>query len=121
MEWYVPPSAHREKKSLVIVVGTGIQLYGKAISASYSIALDGRPFEPSSPADNVLATITDLPDTLHTLVLTALIPGVQDPPNSSIVMFHSAVITSCPEPLKYVEINYLRMSLNFDLSATSLH
>lgn len=51
-------------------------------------------------------TITDLPDVTHSVTLTALIPAGQDPPNSSMVVFESAVLTSSPEPLKCVEFDF---------------
>ena len=75
--------------------------------ASYSITLDGAPFTPAATSDNnVLVTITDLPDVTHAVTLTALIPAGQDPPNSSMVVFESAVLTSSPEPLKYVGFDF---------------
>jgi hypothetical protein len=80
--------------------GTGLQLYGNATLASYSITLDGAPFTPPATSDNnVLVTITDLPDVPHAVTLTALIPEEQTPPNSSLVVFESAVLTSSPAPL----------------------
>lgn len=71
--------------------------------ASYSITLDGASCTQPDPSDNnVLATIDGLTDALHTVTLTAIIPAVQDPPNSSMVAFEKAIITSSPLPPKYV-------------------
>ena len=93
---------------------TGIQLYGNlnATSASFSITLDRAPFTLAATSDiNVLASITNLADVPHTVTLTALIPEEQIPPNPSLVVFESAVLTSSPAPLKYVDFD-LRCFIN---------
>ena len=59
----------------------------------------------------MLASITNLADVPHTVTLTALIPEEQTPPNSSLVVFESAVLTSSPAPLKYVDFD-LRCFIN---------
>ena len=51
-------------------------------------------------------TITNLTDAPHAVTLTALIPEDQNLPNSSLVVFESAVLTSSPVPLKYVEFDF---------------
>jgi len=80
--------------------GTGIQLYGNATSASYSITLDGAPYSAAATSDNnLLVSITNLPDAPHAVTLTATIPEPQNPPNSSLVVFENAVLTSSPAPL----------------------
>ncbi|KAF8800211.1 hypothetical protein BYT27DRAFT_7200394 [Phlegmacium glaucopus] len=78
--------------------GTGIQLFGNATFASYSITLDGAPFTPAATSDGVLANIDGLADAPHIVVLTAETPAVQDPPDSSMLVFEKAIITSSPAP-----------------------
>lgn len=76
--------------------GTGIQLQGNATNASYSLLLDGAAIKPEvvDPSNSILATIQGLPDAEHTISLTTQIPGNQNPPNSSIVVFDRAIIIS---------------------------
>lgn len=78
--------------------GTGIQLWGNATAASYSITLDGAPFAAPDPSDNLLANIEGLSNAPHAVALTAVIPALQNPPNSSMLVFDKAIIASSPAP-----------------------
>jgi hypothetical protein len=96
-------------------------LQGNATNASYSLLLDGAAIEPEvfDPSNSILATIQGLKDAEHTISLTTQIPGNQDPPNSSIVVFDRAIIIStitndtfpeCVHPLcACVPLHALRM------------
>ncbi|KJA27599.1 hypothetical protein HYPSUDRAFT_51655 [Hypholoma sublateritium FD-334 SS-4] len=76
--------------------GTGITLMGNATQANYSITLDGQLLSSPTTADNVLADIQSLNDTLHTVQLTAQISQSQNPPNSSMLVFDQAILFSSP-------------------------
>ena len=80
---------------LTTIAGSSIQLQGNATNASYTISLDG--VDVANPAadiaDNVLATITDLPNAPHAITLTAQI--LDSDPTSSIA-FGRAIIASTP-------------------------
>jgi hypothetical protein len=89
---------------LTTTAGSSIQLQGNVTNASYTITLDG--VDVSNPAadiaDNVLATITDLPNAPHAVTLTAQI--LESDPASSIA-FGRAIIASTPpnpNPSTYV-------------------
>ncbi|TEB37203.1 hypothetical protein FA13DRAFT_1705486 [Coprinellus micaceus] len=92
--------------------GSSIQLQGNVTNASYTITLDG--VDVSNPAadiaDNVLATITDLPNAPHAVTLTAQI--LESDPASSIA-FGRAIIASTPpnpNPSTLYRLNYLNGS-----------
>lgn len=59
-----------------MTAGTGIQVLGAVRgNASYSITLDGVR-EHSKPNDEALAVFQDLNDSVHTLLLSTVIPPV---------------------------------------------
>ncbi|KAF5338515.1 hypothetical protein D9611_013296 [Ephemerocybe angulata] len=78
------------------VSGSGIQLHGNVTNASYTISLDGT--NVADPAanlpQNVLATLTDLPERLHTVTLTARFPDSK--PDTASVAFGRAIVASNP-------------------------
>lgn len=69
---------------------------GNATQANYSITLDGQLLSDPVTADNVLADIQSLNDTMHTVQLTAQISQSQNPPNSSMLVFDQAILFSSP-------------------------
>ncbi|PPQ89465.1 hypothetical protein CVT25_011991 [Psilocybe cyanescens] len=82
--------------------GTGIQLQGNVTQASYSVIIDGRSvsMDPDAQAGgSILVNIEGLEDATHNITLTAQIPPGQNPPNSSMLVFDKAVITSSPIPV----------------------
>lgn len=69
---------------------------GNATQANYSIMLDGQLLPSPTTADNVLANIQSLNDTVHTVQLTVQISQSQNPPNSSMLVFDQAILFSSP-------------------------
>lgn len=61
-------------------IGTGIQIFGKANQATYTISIDGTA-ETATPVDLSLANFSNLTDALHTVVLTVHIPAGQTLPS----------------------------------------
>jgi hypothetical protein len=88
------------------VSGTGIQLFGNASQASYSLTLDGTPVQAnsSSPADSILADFHDLIDANHTVTLT--VHTNSSPSPDAFISFDQALITASPEldDSKYVHV-----------------
>ncbi|KAF8187486.1 hypothetical protein BJ912DRAFT_423944 [Pholiota molesta] len=99
--------------------GTGITLMGNATQATYSITLDDQLLSDTngSAAENVLANIHGLKDTLHTIRLTAQIPESQNPPTSSMLVFDQAILFSSPLPVadKYAHQSYQLRGLDRSL------
>ncbi|KAF9446217.1 hypothetical protein P691DRAFT_674052 [Macrolepiota fuliginosa MF-IS2] len=86
--------------------GTSIQLFGNTTSqATFALTLDGASVQPNQNQTNstlnLLASLDGLPNTNHSLTLTAHTPEVQDPPDSSLLVFDKAVITT-PAPTESV-------------------
>jgi len=98
MAWYVVTIARVRHTHHNLPAGTAIELWGNATSANYSVILDGLPVSVGPPVGNVLASLQDLQDTPHTVVLRAQIPNTQNPPNSSMLVFDKAVVTVAPIP-----------------------
>ncbi|KAH7888925.1 hypothetical protein F5I97DRAFT_1925473 [Phlebopus sp. FC_14] len=76
--------------------GTGIDLMGTAVDASYQITLDGNTnLSYSSDAEqSILASFHDLDNTNHTLLLTTIITTPTSP--NSFVTFDKALLTYAP-------------------------
>ncbi|KAL4078287.1 hypothetical protein V8B97DRAFT_1245781 [Scleroderma yunnanense] len=76
--------------------GTGIDLVGSAYNASYSIALDGNSLPSSSynGTHTVLASLDDLENAQHTLLLTTLITTPNTP--NAFLTFDEAIIAYAP-------------------------
>ncbi|KAF8840701.1 hypothetical protein BDN67DRAFT_968142 [Paxillus ammoniavirescens] len=76
--------------------GTGIDLIGTAVNASYQLILDGFPTTAysSDPANTILASFNDLPNSNHTLLLTTNITNTISP--NSFVTFDKALVTYAP-------------------------
>ncbi|KDR67573.1 hypothetical protein GALMADRAFT_130366 [Galerina marginata CBS 339.88] len=80
--------------------GTGIQLLGNVTLASYALTVDGESVPtPVEQDTNILANIQGLEDDTHNITLTARIPPGQNPPNSSMLVFDTAIIMSSPIPV----------------------
>jgi hypothetical protein len=79
-------------------VGTGIQLFGSCLRATYNISLDGAYTQASSflSTDSLLAEFHDLSDANHTLTLT--VHTTPPPTSDSHIAFDKAVIISAPGP-----------------------
>jgi hypothetical protein len=81
---------------VVAYPGTGIDLMGTAANASYQLILDGIPTTAysSDPANTILASFNDLPNSNHTLLLTTNITNTISP--DSFVTFDKALVTYVP-------------------------
>ncbi|KAH9484874.1 hypothetical protein JR316_0001776 [Psilocybe cubensis] len=83
--------------------GTGIQLQGNVTLASYSVTIDGQSVsvntDSTQTGSNVLVNMQGLEDVAHNITLTAQIPQGQNPPNSSMLVFDKAIITSSSIPV----------------------
>jgi hypothetical protein len=81
----------------LVYTGTGIELYGKAVNASYNITLDGSPavLDTSALQGGTLAVFHDLPYAPHAIQLTAQITNSQS--SVSLLSFDQALIIS-PSP-----------------------
>lgn len=90
-----PTTAFHDPSMLTVAAGSGIQLQGNVTNANFTISLDGTNLaEPAADiSDNILATITGLPNAPHAVTLVAQIP--ESDPSSSIV-FERAIIASTP-------------------------
>lgn len=80
------------------IIGTGIDLMGTATNASYSISLDESPLPPSSynVSQTVLASLNDLEDAYHTILLTTMITTPSTP--NAFITFDEAIIAYAPPP-----------------------
>ncbi|KAK0213246.1 hypothetical protein DFS33DRAFT_1287543 [Desarmillaria ectypa] len=77
--------------------GTGIQLYGNATNAFYTLTLDEKTIDVSSldRSDTLLAGISGLSSESHNITLTAQITTESGPePTGSLLVFDKAVITA---------------------------
>ncbi|KAH7923144.1 hypothetical protein BV22DRAFT_1036682 [Leucogyrophana mollusca] len=76
--------------------GTGIDLFGNVSEATYSLSLDGFPTTSylSDVSNNILASINDIDNTNHTLLLTTSITNQPTP--DSYVTFDKALVTYAP-------------------------
>ncbi|KAG6375540.1 hypothetical protein JVT61DRAFT_3100 [Boletus reticuloceps] len=75
--------------------GTGIDLLGSVNNALYNISLDGIPSAYfADPAQTVLASLNDLPNTNHSLLLTTIITNTTSP--DAFLTFDKARVTYAP-------------------------
>ncbi|KAF8134454.1 hypothetical protein EV363DRAFT_1430019 [Boletus edulis] len=80
--------------------GTGIDLLGSVSNALYNISLDGIPSAYfADPAQTVLASLNDLPNTNHSLLLTTIITNTTSP--DAFLTFDKARVTYAP-PVGFV-------------------
>lgn len=84
----------------LVHAGTGIELYGSVVNASYNITLDGNvtALDQSVLQSGMLAVFHDLPNGLHTIRLTAQITN--SVAFGSLLSFNQASIISPPPSSK---------------------
>lgn len=102
--------------------GTNIQLQGNTTDADYTVELDGETLEITRAdlARNVLATIQDLPNALHTISITARIPQDQTP-QSSMVRFDQAIVASKPPNITATAPNNVYSLRSLDAGSVAFH
>ncbi|KAJ3749450.1 hypothetical protein DFH05DRAFT_1476805 [Lentinula detonsa] len=91
--------------------GTGIQLFGYATDASYTILLDGSPRTTNS-SDTILASIQNLDNVNHEVSLTTIISDSTQNQTSSFIVFDKATILAPASDNTTIGSNFTSQSLN---------
>ncbi|KAJ4483823.1 hypothetical protein J3R30DRAFT_3698737 [Lentinula aciculospora] len=92
--------------------GTGIQLFGYATNATYTILLDGSSRDANSTA-TILASIQNLDNLEHEILLTTIISDTTQNQTSSFIVFDKATILAPPAfDSTTVSSNFTSQSLN---------